>query len=116
VSDNLDRLADAVAERLLPKLAAEIADLLERQPQLVDAATRAGILGVSRAYVYEHAAELGAEPLGNGAKPRLRFDVDRARVAFQRGPAPAEPHRLPRQRNGGHTPAPLLPIHRPEVT
>jgi excisionase family DNA binding protein len=32
-------------------------------------------LNVSRAYVYEHADELGAERLGTGPKARLRFDA-----------------------------------------
>jgi hypothetical protein len=41
---------------------------------LVDAATLAQLLGVERAWVYEHAAELGAIPLGSGPRPRLRFN------------------------------------------
>lgn len=49
---------------------------------LVDAATLAAELGVTRSWVYEHRTELGAVQLGTGAKPRLRFDVRRAREAL----------------------------------
>jgi len=42
---------------------------------LVDARTLAGYLGVTVAYVYDHADELGARRLGSGPKARLRFSV-----------------------------------------
>jgi hypothetical protein len=42
--------------------------------QLVDAASVARMLGVSRDWVYEHATDLGAIRLGTGRRPRLRFD------------------------------------------
>jgi hypothetical protein len=45
---------------------------------LVDAATLAKRLGVSRGFVYEHADELGAFRLGSGPRARLRFDVAEA--------------------------------------
>jgi hypothetical protein len=45
---------------------------------LVDAKALAKLLGVSRGFVYEHAAELGAIPLGSGPKARLRFDPEKA--------------------------------------
>lgn len=67
---------DAVAER--------VAELLEHQAveskqpgELVDAAAVARLLRVSRATVYAKADELGAVRLGNGKKPRLRFDPSR---------------------------------------
>ncbi len=41
-------------------------------------------LGVSRDYVYEHAAELAAIRLGNGRRARLRFDPIAARAALSR--------------------------------
>jgi hypothetical protein len=41
-----------------------------------DAQDLADALGVSRGFVYAHADELGAIPLGTGPKPRLRFDVE----------------------------------------
>jgi hypothetical protein len=46
---------------------------------LVDAATLAAELGVTRSWIYEHRDELGVVRLGTGTKPRLRFDVDTAR-------------------------------------
>jgi hypothetical protein len=40
---------------------------------LLDAATLAERLGVSREFVYDHAKELGGEQLGNGPRGRWRF-------------------------------------------
>jgi len=51
-------------------------------PRLVDAATLASELGVTRSWVYEHRDELGVVRLGAGTKPRLRFDVETARRAL----------------------------------
>ena len=51
---------------------------------LVDASTLAIDLSVSRAFVYEHAQELGALRLGSGPKARLRFDPAVARAALSR--------------------------------
>jgi hypothetical protein len=39
-------------------------------------------LNVSRAFVYEHAGELGAIPLGTGPRPRLRFDLEQAIACY----------------------------------
>jgi hypothetical protein len=77
MSMQLDRAdIEAVAER--------VAELLEHQAvesrqrgELVDAAAVARLLGVSRGTVYAKADELGAVRLGNGKKPRLRFDPSR---------------------------------------
>lgn len=75
----LGALADAVVERLAPLLASR-----DERPhgELVDAATLARLLGVSRSSVYAHAAELGAQRLGDGPRARLRFDVEVARAAM----------------------------------
>jgi hypothetical protein len=43
--------------------------------RLVDAAEVARRLSVDRAFVYEHAFELGARRLGSGPRARLRFDL-----------------------------------------
>ena len=83
--------------------------------RLVDAQTLAGILGVTRSFVYEHADELGALRLGSGPKARLRFDVERAIacLASRRSVAP-EPARktAPRWRRPRRmgTSVELLPI------
>jgi hypothetical protein len=52
--------------------------------RLVDAATLATELGVTRSWIYEHRDELGVVRLGTGTKPRLRFDVETARQALSR--------------------------------
>jgi hypothetical protein len=63
--DQLERLADLIAERLrnAPPVPGP----------LVDARELARLLGVSRSAVYEHARDLGAIRIG-GARGRLRFD------------------------------------------
>jgi hypothetical protein len=82
---------------------------------LVDARTLAHRLNVSRAFVYEHSAELGAIPLGTGSRPRLRFDVERALACYasRRSPGPDLPQpevsRRRRRRPLG-TNVELLPI------
>lgn len=92
----LEVLADALAERIAPRLA--------RRP-LVDAAELARVLGVKREWVYEHAVLLGAKRLdedgeGKKKKPRLRFDVEKAIDALpclggRESEASAEPVREP---------------------
>lgn len=87
-ADELDALADQLAERLAPRLVATFERMMAgpdaSASALVDAETVAAALGVSRAYVYEHADELGAERLGDGPRARLRFDLERARAATAR--------------------------------
>jgi hypothetical protein len=72
----LDRASiDAIAERVTE----QVADLLRGESisdELIDAAEVARRLGVSRAYVYEHADELGARRLTDSPRSRLRFDPE----------------------------------------
>jgi hypothetical protein len=70
---------EAVARRTVELLRGD------RQPTfaLVGAGELAGLLGVSAAYVYGHATELGAIRLGSGRRARIRFDVDLARRALE---------------------------------
>jgi hypothetical protein len=86
----------------LAELARLVADELRGTPAeptgLVDAETLAGLLGVSRDYVYDHAGELGAVSIGNGPRPRKRFDVATARAALERQAASPSPRRAPRRR------------------
>ena len=54
------------------------------------------MLGVSRDTVYSHAAELGARHVGEGKRPRLRFDVEEALAAWSarqtsKGSQPPDP-------------------------
>jgi hypothetical protein len=123
--EQLDRLADALAERVALSLADRLAAPASSAPQLVDAAELALLLRVSRGTIYQHAEDLGAINIGAGAKRRLRFDVGRALAAWSAcsggessqpgnangdggsGPAPGgAPRRLP---NGLPKPGSVLP-------
>ena len=92
-------------------IARRVAELLGAAPdapvRYVDAAQLARALGVERAWVYAHAAQLGALRLG-GPRGRLRFDLERVREALTPGgpagcerprTAPLRPRRV-RQRRG----------------
>lgn len=85
-------IAQAVAEAATPAIAigvaAHVAEMLNDArtpppaPQTVDAATLANHLGVTRGFVYEHADDLGVVRLGEGPRPRLRFDLHHALAAW----------------------------------
>ena len=88
--------------------------------RLVDAQAVADALGVARSYVYEHAQELGAVPLGTGPKPRLRFDLEAITCLAGReseSPPVAEvkPFRARRRTRDLGTNADLLPIRAPRA-
>lgn len=98
-------VAEAVAVRMLELVG-------ERQANgFVDATELARLLGVDREWVYEHSDQLGAMRLGDGPRPRLRFEVGRAVASFselsgkrrvvplRRGPQPPVPR--PRRSEGG---------------
>jgi hypothetical protein len=53
-------------------------------------------LDVSVDYVYEHAVELGAMPLGDGPKARLRFELQTAKRAMRERKQP--PSAVPTRR------------------
>lgn len=59
-------------------VARRVVEILEQRGlqgrELVDAAELARRFGIERSWVYSHAIELGAVKLGQGQKPRLRFD------------------------------------------
>lgn len=107
--DDCEAIAQRVAELLRGERAS--VDPLQR----LTAAEVALRFGVSREWVYEHKAELGAITMGGGKRPRLRFDPQRVADALEAAPAapaavPVEPARLrrtaAREPGGG---APLLP-------
>ena len=80
-------LVDAVAQRVLELLDGR--GCTQERSQFVTAGELAGILGVSRDWVYRHADELGAERIGIGGDGsrsqhggrRLRFDLEGAIAA-----------------------------------
>jgi hypothetical protein len=116
---------DAVGD-LAECIARRVVELLTEQPgppeAWLDAAAVAARYGVSRAWVYDHAEDLGAARLGeagDGRKPRLRFDPAKVAAFFEESPSaeepePAEksPHSIRRQTRGGTTAsgAPLLEV------
>lgn len=107
LTDRDHTVVEAIAVRVVELLADT------RAPgRLVDAAELARLLGVSRATIYDHSERLGAIRLGDGDRPRLRFDVERAIAAWQTrdpDPEPEPQPRAPRPRAPRDTTA-LLPI------
>lgn len=67
-----DLLADRVVERLMPWL-------VPGQGRLISAREVARMTGMTRRWVYDHAGDLGAVPLGTGPTPRLGFHPARVR-------------------------------------
>lgn len=117
---------EAIAHRVADLLGTERAEAgVVAVPELIDAAEVARRFSVTRSYVYEHSVELGALHLGEGLRPRLRFD---AAIVAERltlcstsreSARPAEPipgpkTRTPRKRTTGAE-RPLLPIRPPKV-
>ncbi len=110
--DDIEAIADAILARL------DGEELLPHpRRRYVDASELAQEIGMSPAWVYRNQILLGAERRGTGPKPRLRFDVERARTALaaQRTNTlhaygdkrrPGRPRRTERQSYAG----PLLPI------
>jgi hypothetical protein len=83
------RAAAELSEETMEQIAQRVAQLLRHQlsgemepARLVDATTVARRYGLTRQWVYEHAHELGAIRLGNGGRPRLRFDLKRVAEAL----------------------------------
>lgn len=66
---------EAVAQRVAELVAAATAEPSSR-PERITAEEVSRWWGVSRRWVYDHAEELGAQRLGSGRRPRLRFDPD----------------------------------------
>lgn len=94
-------------------------DPVNQPARLTTAAELATRLGVSRAYVYEHAERLGAIRLGCGPRARLRFDphevMSRLLVGATSEDPTAQNRTAVRTRTGRPSPdttrdSPLLPI------
>ncbi len=82
-------------------IAEQVADLVAHR-RLVSAKTLAALLDISPEWVLAHAAELGAIPLGDGPRPRLRFDPEVAQRAI-------------RERAGGQRGSGVRNVGEPEV-
>jgi len=122
--ETIEQIAHRVVELLrLDPLRAE--DTESQSTKLMDARQLAKHLGLNRAWIYEHANELGAIVLGDGPRPRLRFDPEAAaqvlRTRRRRREKPgyvaqaAERSRPARRRRRTEDTVPLLPIHGPTV-
>jgi|SRR5271165_1474970 len=125
------RVRRAVTEltpETIEQIAERVAELLGRDhrqrpveaARLLEASELARRLGVSREWVYEHATELGAIGIGDGPRPRLRFDPEVAEAALaarRRGRDPAVPNLADtpsrRRRQQATSGVPLLPVHSP---
>ncbi len=105
-------------------IARRVVELLERrglqQRELVDATELARRFGIERSWVYSHAIELGAVKLGEGPKPRLRFDPEIAARVLRRvgdgstaDPPTRSGERAGQPLRGRRSEVRLLPIHQP---
>jgi hypothetical protein len=101
----IEILARRITELLSPRAASAPR---ERYPsgRLLSAAEVSEWWGVSRGWVYQHASELGAVRIGDGERPRLRFDPDR--VAERLNQAPTAPPIDPSQRRGSGRRSPRI--------
>lgn len=94
------RTAELVDQRL--RLTASIATEPHEPPRPLTAAEVAARWSLHPNWVYKHARELGAIPLGDGRRPRLRFDPDEVTRRLKRAPtptAPRSPNRVARSSN-----------------
>ncbi len=120
--DAIEQIAHRIAELLRHDPSGEASGTTGMSSQLVDASQLARQLGITRAWVYEHANELGANTLGDGPRPRLRFDPETAAQALQARRRP-KPARLPtpdasrpgRPRRRPSSTVPLLPVYEPRA-
>jgi hypothetical protein len=99
--DAVELLATRIAELLATRLAPPTSTPTERFGRLLSAKEVSEWWGVSRGWVYQHARELGAVRIGDGERPRLRFDADVVAERFETWPAtrpvaPRAPRRAPR--------------------
>ncbi len=113
--------AVTLAPEAIEAVAIRVVELLRDEgpaappPRLVDATQLARLLNVDRGWVYEHREQLGGIPLGEGKRPRWRFDRDRALAAWtarEANPEPEPTPTAPRRRPRTTSSAPLLPIGR----
>jgi hypothetical protein len=82
--ESIERIALRVAV-LLARRASQ--RQVHEEPQLLTAREVSQRFRVHRSWVYAHAEELGAIPIGDGERPRLRFDAARVARHLRRPPA-----------------------------
>src|SRR3954471_13314900 len=95
--------ASILTEADVEAIARRVAELLRdegRAGHHLDTTAVATMLGVSGDWVREHAAELGAIRVGDGAKGALRFDIKRVKEALD-GRRLGRPNRARRARRPG---------------
>jgi hypothetical protein len=87
--EDLAALADLIAERLRtmidppdPSACPRCGQTARDKPGLLTAAEVARSYGVSTQWVREHASDLGVVRLGDGPRPRLRFDGERVAASL----------------------------------
>jgi hypothetical protein len=107
-----------LSEGTVEAIARRVVDLLRSEPprpaaaptgeRLLTAAEVARWWGVERSWVYQHALRLGVIRLGDGPRPRLRFDP--ALVARRLGDPARAPARHAPQSPRIDVNTPLLPI------
>lgn len=101
---DVEAIAIRVAELLVPQLAALLGERgAFPRDGLVDVDDVAAVLKMSRDWVYEHQAELGAVRLGAGARPPLRFDAARVREYMAAGRVDVRDEASPRRRGPRRT-------------
>jgi hypothetical protein len=123
--DAIEQVAQRVAQLLRheqPPPTEVEEDARTAPARLLTAEQLARHLGLNRAWVYDHAAELGAIQLGDGPRPRLRFDAQLAAQALQarrRRNEPTttsgQPRPRPTRRRRTPSTVPLLPVHEPRT-
>ncbi|MGA7704198.1 MAG: hypothetical protein WB998_04815 [Solirubrobacteraceae bacterium] len=91
----LDRLADRLANRILERLAPHLGATSGRPEGLISAREVARMTGMTRRWVYDHAGDLGAVPLGTGSTPRLGFHPARVRQYLDQSVADPPPLPMP---------------------
>jgi len=113
------RAGGELSNEAIERIAQRVAQLLEERSGvirggLVDAGELARQLGVTRAWVYQHAGELGGVRIGSGPRARLRFDVRGAKQALGAGerfrPGPPRTAKAGQSGSMAGRSAPLLPI------
>lgn len=85
------RLHPRTIEQLATRTASLVAEHLEhqsgqQQPRLLTAAQVSDWWSVRRSWVYQHSQELGAMPISDGKRPRLRFDAQKVIQRLGRQP------------------------------